>query len=240
MYEQKDLDIIHSLDPVAYGDFFTSNAFNVEQGEFEGREVVDIGANIGMFSIFACHNHAKRIIAAEPIPSIFEQLESNLKRFNVPSLQLNLAVFDGSHTIQFKEYGKTSCVFANGELTVPAVSLNTMNAFVGSTGTHHCPVLKLDCEGSEYEILYHASSEDIRFYETILLECHEGEFDAAHDGLPRRNDICNIESMKSYLTFIGYELRHEARFQAYDVGDDGEWHNVKKMPLSSMKFVRID
>lgn len=45
----------------------------------EGSTIIDVGANIGLFSLFCCQKHKNlKIYAIEPLPPIFEVLQRNL------------------------------------------------------------------------------------------------------------------------------------------------------------------
>ncbi len=67
--------------------------------------VVDVGANIGMFSLFVmtqCRN--PRIVAVEPIPECVEKLKLNLLRYNARATVHQIALSDRSGRTQFKHY----------------------------------------------------------------------------------------------------------------------------------------
>jgi hypothetical protein len=56
-------------------------------------------------------------------------------------------------------------------------------------------VLKLDCEGAEYDIIYNASEESIQRFETIFLEVH-------NDLVPQY--INGGAELVEYVTNLGY------------------------------------
>lgn len=56
----------------------------------EGDTVFDVGANIGLFSLWTyqnCHQNVK-IFAFEPIPAIFEVLQANAERFDIEKIKV--------------------------------------------------------------------------------------------------------------------------------------------------------
>ncbi len=57
-------------------------------------------------------------------------------------------------------------------------------------------LLKLDCEGSEYNILYESPIEIIKNIPFIVVETHDLDSD--------RN---NLEGVKSYLSSLGFTLK---------------------------------
>jgi 31-O-methyltransferase len=66
-----------------YREIFEQREYVPDGGHLpEGATVVDIGANIGMFSLFAITEwQPSRLIAVEPIPALLEPLRLNLGRF---------------------------------------------------------------------------------------------------------------------------------------------------------------
>jgi FkbM family methyltransferase len=230
---QHELDFLQHQNNVLFQDIFVSNPYRLNSTILKDREVVDIGANIGMFSFFALHHEAKHIIAFEPIPSIYHQFQRNIEHLSAQVTPWNVAIYDGrNETVHMQEDGMTSFISDTG-LIVPAWSLAQVNSFVHTNDA----VLKIDCEGSEYEILYNAGSRDIRRYEHLILELHENAFDAQHANNPQA--ICQIERMKDYITFLGYKLVTECRYQAWAVMADGNWTNKVDLPADALHFERI-
>ena len=58
------------------------------------------------------------------------------------------------------------------EVARPAVT--TLDELLRRLGVARCDLLKLDCEGAEYEILYGASEETLRAIDAITAEYHVG------------------------------------------------------------------
>ncbi|MEO1189750.1 MAG: FkbM family methyltransferase, partial [Pseudomonadota bacterium] len=75
----------------------------------EGDVVVDIGANIGMFSMFvAQHCKGARIFACEPSPAAFDVLQRNLSLHAAQAKALNCGVADEDREADFVFYPKSS------------------------------------------------------------------------------------------------------------------------------------
>lgn len=231
---QHELDFLKQQNNVLFEDIFVSNPYILNSAILKDREVVDIGANIGMFSFFALHHEAKHVVAFEPILPIYRQLQKNIEHLSAQVTPWNVTIYDGrTETLHMTEHGITSHIDNNGSILVPAWSLAQVNSFIHTDNA----VLKLDCEGSEYEILYNASAKDIRRYERLILELHENAFDAHHTGNPL--PICQIERMKEYLTFIGYKLVNECRYQGWDSYADGTTSQPKDLAAAALHFQRI-
>jgi FkbM family methyltransferase len=140
-----------------------------------GWRVVDVGANIGVFSLWAERLGAE-VVAFEPEPRTFASLVRNvagrrisprqaaLAGTSAPSVRLYLSEVDSTrNTLAGKE-------IESGEplrdfVDVPTVTLPDV---LGSG----CDLLKLDCEGAEFEALLNADDETLRRARRIILEFH--------------------------------------------------------------------
>jgi FkbM family methyltransferase len=131
--------------------------------------VMDIGANIGIYTILLSHIYPKaKIIAIEASPSIFEMLRSNCKLNNLlfPGsnvLLINKAISDKddittefyekhSMSTMLKEFltNLSSTILTNqDELNKRVVRTITIDNLVETTGVNEISLLKIDVEGAE-------------------------------------------------------------------------------------------
>ncbi|MGD9656647.1 MAG: FkbM family methyltransferase [Methylocystis sp.] len=72
--------------PIIFGQIapYFKHGVSIEEGD----TVVDVGANIGLFTLAACDwgKRAVRILAFEPIPELFQCLKANANRYELGSL----------------------------------------------------------------------------------------------------------------------------------------------------------
>lgn len=131
--------------------------------------VMDIGANIGIYTILLSHIYPKaKIIAIEASPTIFEMLRSNCKLNNLvfPGsnvLLINKAISDkGDITTEFyekhsmstmlKEFltNLSSTILTNkDQLNKKLVKTVTIDNLVETIGVNEISLLKIDVEGAE-------------------------------------------------------------------------------------------
>jgi FkbM family methyltransferase len=132
--------------------------------------VMDIGANIGIYTILLSHIYPKaKIIAIEASPTIFEMLRSNCKLNNLlfPSgsnvLLINKAISDKddittefyekhSMSTMLKEFltNLSSTILTNqDELNKKLVRTVTIDNLVETIGVNEISLLKIDVEGAE-------------------------------------------------------------------------------------------
>jgi FkbM family methyltransferase len=126
----------------------------------DGDVVVDIGANVGIVSIYLAKRFPNAIIYAyEAHPNTYENLIKNIKINNVKNIFAhNLAVYSKDNetldiTLDIINTGSSSC-FKNGEgqitETIPTISLDTI---ITNNNISNIRYLKIDCEGAEFDIL---------------------------------------------------------------------------------------
>jgi FkbM family methyltransferase len=119
--------------------------------------IIDIGANIGLFSYYArLHAPHSRIIAFEADPTTFSILAKNVSSMSVQCFHNAVASSDGDiefYCSQVSGWSSAHPVMgaANGQMVkVPTLRLSQ---FIRQSGIHHIDFLKVDVEGGEYEIL---------------------------------------------------------------------------------------
>lgn len=79
----------------------------------DGDTVIDIGANIGMFSLFVLNRYPNaRIFAFEPAPAVYDLLTANCARFGANARAFNAGVSDRSGRAAFTFY-ENSSVFSS-------------------------------------------------------------------------------------------------------------------------------
>ncbi len=142
-----------------------------------GDTVVDIGANIGGFSILAARRGA-RVIAFEPFPANFAALERNVQRNGLDTTLVQAAVADTERTSEMfipddgSFTGRYSLHPGRGRRTIRVACLS-LDDVVDRYGLPRIDLLKLDCQGSEYEILFSSSAETLARTRAVIIECEE-------------------------------------------------------------------
>jgi len=149
----------------------------------KGATVIDVGANIGCFSILASHavGPTGRVIAIEPDAATFRQLLRNIEingLRNVTPLQFAIGAEEGTVLLHSDPHGLFSSLFSsvNGR-TIQGVDrevrMTTLHSLMEEQGVHYCEYLKLDCEGAEHAIIQSLSSDVAARVSQITLEIHK-------------------------------------------------------------------
>ena len=154
----------------------------------EGDIVIDIGANVGMVSILLAKQFPfLKIYSFEPLKENYDNLLKNIELNNIP---------DGIITAENKAVTKDGRLInmsinsANkgGSSTADIISINsimtkencqiesiTLKEIFKKYNINKLKLLKIDCEGSEYEILYNANTDILNKIENLRGEFHENK-----------------------------------------------------------------
>jgi FkbM family methyltransferase len=140
------------------------DAYGIERIAFcPGDIAIDVGANVGIVSIYLAKRHPQITIhALEPIPENFQHLVENVRANGVSNVVAhNLAVTGDGRPFEMTVHFATNSGGATGYLrdlaleghrryTVASITLDRLFA---DYDVEHCRFLKIDCEGAEHEIL---------------------------------------------------------------------------------------
>jgi FkbM family methyltransferase len=166
-----------TIDGVIIYENFICNVYTPEGFEIKEKDVViDIGAHIGIFSIFAS-KFASKIYSFEPNDDSFAIFKENIEINKVKNIYpFKMAVSNRTGEkelfINKDNSGNNSFYLKNGslKLTVPTISLED---FIDSNGISKIDFLKMDCEGGEYDIIFNCPRRILDMIEKISMECHD-------------------------------------------------------------------
>jgi len=156
--------------------------------------VVDIGANIGAFSLYAARRTRAPIHAFEPCPETYALLLRNLASNRVANVQPEqAAVSDRTGTARFffDRLNAGNSLFDRGVAGAPEpieVRTITLPEVVEQRKLERIDFLKLDCEGAEGPILASTPRETLARVRRIALEFHDHVCPLPHDQLRRLLD----------------------------------------------------
>jgi len=135
---------------------------------FKNGVILDVGANIGDYSIFIRENGViAPIFAFEPHPETYQQLISNTKNLNLTQFNLGLGeatfetvIFDykknngSQHASIYKEVIED---IHKSEAIETKISITTLDTIVEKYNIEQISLLKIDTEGNELSVIKGAS-----------------------------------------------------------------------------------
>ena len=166
-----DRNVLNEI--LVYGDY-SPKGFEIKRNDI----IVDIGAHIGIFSIYAgSKNPDGKVFSFEPLEENFKILKENIILNNLQNTTpVNFACSNKSERRELfltksNNFGETSFFGKNRE---NKVTINTINFkdFLREKNIKKVDLLKIDCEGAEYEILFNLTSKDLTKIEKIVMEVH--------------------------------------------------------------------
>ena len=170
--------------------------------------VIDVGAHIGLFSLHTsqiCKNG--KIYAFEPMIENYDILKSNIQLNNFSNIKAeNCAISNSSSKITIyqnnDESGHSKFIETNNPIEVNSKSLNEI---FNDEKIEKCDLLKLDCEGSEYEIIDSLEDKNFEKIEKMIIEYHLAD---SHPEL--------LNKLKNKLKIKMYKISIEPLFD--DIG----------------------
>ena len=141
--------------------------------------IVDIGANIGIFSLYAATRWPQaRIWAYEPAPENFFWLNRNVHQApagQIQALPLAVAAERGLAPFYLKQESGWHSFYRRQDENAAAIEVETVTLpdVLAQTGAARIGFLKMDCEGAEYQILSDRGDWLGQSVETLTLEYHE-------------------------------------------------------------------
>ena len=170
--------------------------------------VIDVGANAGFFNVLLFSKlKTARVFAYEPLASNIELFRKTIERNNaMKNINLKQAAVTGSDkdsielfTEDTEDNTVVSSIFAGfnklnqKKISVPARSLTSI---IQENNFEKVDLLKLDCEGSEYDIIYNTDAVVLKKVNAMVIEVHQID-----------EDQNNLNSLNQYLKSLGYNTR---------------------------------
>lgn len=164
--------------------------------------VIDVGANVGVFSVYAATLAPKgKIYAFEPVAVNFNRLKKNIELNALTNVTLEMiGISDskkqatiylernntGGHSLYKEKYENIKTI--RGTDLIDLISLRDV---FDKYKIERCDFLKIDCEGSEFDVLKGLPDQYFERIERIALEFH-----------PNVNEV----ELARYLISKGYKV----------------------------------
>jgi FkbM family methyltransferase len=184
----------------------------------DGWTVVDIGGGVGDYTLLAAlaTPHGK-VYAFEPFPESFALLQENLAANHVANVQaFPEAIWSQAGALKIDstlgEPGQfiSRSTDTQAERSTQVASISIADAFARLEITH-CDLMKIDCEGAEYPILFNTPDEVLGHVQRIVMEYH--------DNLTRYTH----RDMQEFLASKGYAVRVTPNYVHKDLGYVYAW-----------------
>ncbi len=171
-----------------FNEIFVNNVYN--RGEVkinEGDIVFDIGANVGVFSLYASQIKRTQVYAFEPHPNNFKILLNNVRKNKITNVEcfdyaLGIAdetriLIEGNIAGGHKLSNENEHANSEGNLKVKSVTLSRMTE---KLNIDTIDFVKLDCEGAEGEIIKSLGQDGLKKINKMAIEFHDNHSILSH------------------------------------------------------------
>lgn len=171
---------------------FSNNEGTYDELDVTNKILIDIGACTGDTAIYFTLNGAKQVISVEPFPKNFEILQKNI---NKNHLNDKIIPVLGGCSSSKKEL-VIDPNFKSGMRSILRqfpkgikISTITLDEIIKKFQIKNNAILKLDCEGCEYDVILNASDSTLNHFSVIQIEYHNG-----------------FKNLKTRLINLGFEV----------------------------------
>jgi FkbM family methyltransferase len=178
------------------------------------RTIVDAGANIGMFSVWAALQLPQsRILALEPFPETFARLQHNIRtnqlEGRVETVQWALAAESGERAMPAVGESQRRSLIPDDQGLASETSVRVksrrLSDLLDQYNLGEIDLLKMDIEGSEWEVLLSTPPSVFRTIRRIQLEYHEVH---ARFGYSKPRLFDHLRSAGYRLTYCQEDEQH--------------------------------
>jgi len=173
--------------------------------------IVDIGGHIGSFATKAGILAPQgKVYVCEPFPSTYEVLAKNTApHTNIKPHQIAISNRNGKDTFYFSSANPAENSLVRKSANSMEVPLITLGDFLAKNNITFVDLMKIDCEGAEYDILFGAKGH-LHKIKKMVMEIHEPEFFGI-------SDRYSIAALMKFLEEEGFKVdfKRENKFQGY-------------------------
>lgn len=174
-----------------------------------GASVLDIGSNVGIYSLF-CAIHGAYVKAIDPHPIFTADLAAIMNEYHL-SIDVVQAAVGASPGYQlFRVHAKNGSLQTDGVIWSPADAQGSIKAEILSLeqalGDVEWDMVKVDVEGSEFEIFCNANPETLRQIKFMFIEFHPWASDRMY--------AKTVELLNDCFQFEGTFLNDKNRWDA--------------------------
>jgi FkbM family methyltransferase len=166
------------------------------------KNVLDIGANVGLWTKYILSKGANKVFCFEPNKEAVNHLRNTL-RDNSNTFIFDKAVYKENTSLEFfvdESNSITSSIYSiQGHVPSYKVDAITLEDAINQTGENFIDLIKIDIEGAEFDIIENLSIETSSRVENFLIEYHDFLFP---DGQEK------VNKLEEKLRALGFYVTH--------------------------------
>jgi FkbM family methyltransferase len=172
----------------------------------KGMTVVDIGAHIGCFTMFAVKKKAFKVYSVEPSRETCSHLCFNVHSHDINNVKITNSLISSEKTgyINIDENNRAANSMYINTGDKEEMRCMTLNEFMEKNDIFRPDLLKIDIEGAEYDLFKTTSMQTIRMFRHISMGWH----DPKHFNVP--GDHTGLPFLISLLRSHGYNVWYKS------------------------------
>lgn len=134
--------------------------------------VIDLGANVGGFTIPLVDEFHCEVFVCEPIPDVYKKIPENPRIHKYPYC---ITAATGQTTLVVPDDNCASVYYEDGRKNSTTMTVEgiTYRDFLGIIGVKSVDLLKLDIEGAEIDLFKSLLDDEIRAHQQLAVEFHD-------------------------------------------------------------------
>lgn len=176
---------------------YNKHGFKIQKNDI----IIDIGAHIGIFSLYASQNCTDgKILCYEPSTENYELLQHNISKNKLNNIFPNNSAVSNTNdtvTLYINSDNTANSIYDFTSKSIQVKSQTLQNIF-DSNKLNVCDYLKLDCEGAEYDIIESLPDEYFKKIKQIYIEYHFSDL---------KSDM--LENMIKKLKLMSFSIINE-------------------------------
>jgi len=171
--------------------------------DVKGKDVVDVGANVGDTAIYFALRGARHVYAFEPYPYSYNIAKKNIKLNHHLEDKITLlnegCGKSGFVTIKY-DYENAGWTDLKNFNEGKKIKIENLDEIVKRFNLKHA-ALKVDCEGCEYDLISNATINALKAFDQIIIEYHYG-----------------YRNLVNRLRQAGFEVKYSLPKYNYNIG----------------------
>ncbi len=189
-----------STDLQAFANVWILKEYDIEEFKIiENDVIIDVGGHIGLFALDASlKSRNGKIISIEPHPQNFLLLKENIIKNNLLNTVLvNKAITNSNKNIELflDSYDDSAhSIYGTGKNSIQ-IKATTLEEIMKENQISKCNMLKIDCEGAEFEIMESLLDDELLKIDKLCLEYHL-----------KGNSLFSLDRLRNRLEKMNYNV----------------------------------
>ena len=166
---------LNEQDPAMYREVVQANQYRIDGEKIFGRTIIDIGANIGAFTLYSALLGAKKVVSVEPVSASYNRLLKNIHRLNLKNVTTFKNLIHRKNNlflpVSLNDNAGANSIYNVNDDNFEVVETIAFFDVIGKINDSNI-FLKIDCEGAEYDVILHTDNYHWDKISEIVIEMH--------------------------------------------------------------------